>query len=228
MVFHLLERGTPKKEGKPYPTGTYKSELPHKLRFASATIAFQGDSEYTPKAAVVLDEKAPAISVWNLKAIKSIMSQVENPWGRPGQLVPGSALDQFTLDKGIPDSAKLSAGQAAESLTFRAPINGTYRLAVSGKLTGRGVPSAGSARVTVYILGHVKEGMREIKVFPLNTPGGYGGHPQEFSWSGILPLKAGWRFAVGVQTKNGGPADAGVSSIELTDFNCELLQKDQP
>ncbi len=45
--------------------------------------------------------------------------------------------------------------------------------------------------------------------------------------SGTLPLQAGWRFAVGLQTKNGGPADAGASEIELTEFNCELLRKDQ-
>ena len=218
--FKLLKRGTPISEEQHH-------RLPLKLRFGSATIAFQGGSEYKPDAPVVLDEKAPTILQWTLKTTKSIPSLVENPWGRLGQLVPGSALDQFNLDKGIPDSAKLKCGQACESLTFRAPVNGTYRLAVTGKLTGRSNPSAGSALVTVYILGHVKEGMRVIKTFPLNTPGGYGGAPQEFSWSGILPLQAGWRFAVGIQTKNGGPADAGASEIELTEFNCELLRKDQ-
>jgi hypothetical protein len=221
VVFKLLKRGTPKSDD-------HYDVYPLLLRFMSATIAFQGGSEYNPDAPVVLDEKAPAISQWNLKNIKSILSRMENPWGRLGQSVPGSALDQFNLDKGIPDSVKLKCGQACESLTFRAPVNGTYRLAVSGKLTGRTNPSAGSALVTVYILGHVKEGMREIKSFPLNTTGGAGGHPQEFSWSGILPLQAGWRFAVGIQTRNGGPADAGTSEIELTEFNVELLRKDQP
>jgi len=220
-VFKLVKRGTPISEEKNH-------RLPLKLRFGSATIAFQGGAEYKPEAPVVLDEKAPAISEWNLKNINSILSRVENPWGRLGQSVPGSALDQFNLEKGIPDSAKLKCGQACESLSFRAPVNGTYRLAVTGKLTGRSNPSAGSALVTVYILGHVKEGMRVIKTFPLNTPGGYGGHPQEFSWSGISPLQAGWRFAVGLQTKNGGPADAGASEIELREFNCELLRKDHP
>jgi hypothetical protein len=221
VVFKLLKRGTPKSDD-------HYDVYPLLLRFMSATIAFQGGSEYKPEAPVVLDEKAPAISQWNLKTITSILSPMENPWGRLGQSVPGAALDQSILDKGIPDTAKLSCGQTCESLTFRAPVNGTYRLAVTGKLTGRSNPSAGSALVTVYILGHVKEGMRVIKTFPLNTPGGYGGAPQKFSWSGILPLQAGWRFAVGIQTRNGGPADAGTSEIELTEFNVELLRKDQP
>jgi hypothetical protein len=193
----------------------------------SATIAYQGGSKYKPEAPVVLDAKAPAISQWNLKNIKSILSQVENPWGLLEQSVPG-ALDQSIVYKDIRDSAKISTGQAAKSLTFRPPVKGTYRLAVAGKLTGRSNPSAGSALVTVYILGHAKAGIREIKRFPLNTPGGADGQPQEFSWSGIVPLQAGWRFAVGLQTKNGGPADAGSSEMELTEFNCELLRKNQP
>jgi len=70
--------------------------------------------------------------------------------------------------------------------------------------------------------------MREIKAFPLNTPQGYGGHPQEFSWQTVAPLQAGWKFAVGLQTVSPGPGNAGASELDLNVFKCDLIQVNRP
>lgn len=217
-VFTLAARGMPEFR-------------PLKLRFGSATLAFEGCSPFTPDAPPVAAKDAPALASWSLEPARPVPARLENPWGAATQSVENAGLDSFLVDQGIPAAKTLRAvaggglrRSACEAVTFRAPADGLYRISVGGKLLSRSAPSAGNAVVSLYVLGRGGAGMREIKVFPLNTPQGHGGYPREFSWQAEVPLQAGWKFAVGLQTVSPGPGNAGASEIELTHFKCEQLQ----
>ncbi len=216
-VFTLTARGEPEVR-------------PLKLRFGSATIALEGTSEFKLNASPAALTDAPARAQWSLAAMKSIPSLMENPWSSLTQSVSNAHLDKYLVCKGVPNSTTLKAvvdggvrRSACESLTFRVPVDGVYKLVVAGKLLSRSSPTAGNALVSLYILGCGDSGLREIKAFPLNTPHGHGGYPQDFAWDAVVPLQAGWRFAVGLQTVSPGPGNAGASQLEVTSFDVKEL-----
>jgi len=200
------------------------------LRFGSATLAFEGRGAFTPDVMPSPAEDAPAVAQWSLGTAGSIVSRLENPWRELSQSVSNSRLDQYVVEKGIPSSTQLVAvvdggirKSPCEAIAFRAPVSAWYRISVSGKLLARSAPTAGNALVTVYILDGAGEAFKKVESFPLNTPKGHGGYPQVFEWSGALRLKAGWRFAIGLQSVSPGPGNAGLSKVELARFDMEKL-----
>jgi autotransporter-associated beta strand protein len=99
------------------------------------------------------------------------------------------------VDKGAAVATRLTAanddrGNTCESLLFRVPQSGWYRVNAAGTLAGLSNPSAGSGLVTLFVLGHGGRETKTLASFPLNTPGGYGGHPQSFEAWDVRWLEA--------------------------------------
>ena len=133
-------------------------------------------------------------------------------------------------EKGAAVSNKLAATvdggvrtSVCNSLLFRVPKSGWYRVTASGKLLARSAPTAGHALVTLYVLGHADREVKDMASLPLNTPGGFGGFPEKFDWKDTRRLEAGWTVALGLQTVSPGPGNAGSSTLDVTRFVIEEL-----
>jgi hypothetical protein len=211
-VFTLLARGEPE-------------ILPLRLRFGSATLALEGNGTFAAADSKPPANDAPVAARWSFDPAQPPASKMENPW-RAATLSP--ALDRYLVDKGAAVATRLTAaqddrGSTCESLLFRVPKSGWYRVMTAGKLLGLSQPTAGFARINLFVIGHGGRETKKLASFPLNTPGGYRGHPQIFEAKDVRWLEAGWRLGLGVQTVNGGPASAGSSKLDVTRFVVEEL-----
>ena len=126
-------------------------------------------------------DDAPVAVRWSFGPARPPASKLENPW-RAATLSP--ALDRYLVDKGAAVATRLTAaqddrGSTCESLLFRVPKSGWYRAMTAGKLLGLSQPTAGFARVNLFVIGHGGRETTKLASFPLNTPGGYRGHPQQ-------------------------------------------------
>jgi hypothetical protein len=216
-VFTLLARGEPEK-------------LPLRLRFGSATLAFEGNGTFAATDSDPPPDDAPIAARWRVDPAQSPASNMENPWSA-ATLSP--QRDRYLVDKGAAVATRLTAanddrGNTCESLLFRVPQSGWYRVNAAGTLAGLSNPTAGSGLVTLFVLGHGGRETKTLASFPLNTPGGYGGHPQSFEARDVRWLEAGWRLVLGVQTVNGGPANAGASTLDVARFDVDQLAAAKP
>jgi hypothetical protein len=213
-VFTLLARGEPE-------------ILPLRLRFGSATLALQGNGTFAATDSEPPADDAAVTARWSFDPAQPPASRMENPWSA-ATLSP--ARDRHVVEKGAALSSKLAAtvdggvrSSVCNSLLFRVPKSGWYRIAASGQLLARSAPTAGHALVTLYVLGHADREVKDLASLPLNTPGGFGGFPEKFDWKDSRRLEAGWTVALGLQTVSPGPGNAGSSTLDVTRFVIEEL-----
>lgn len=228
-VFTMAARGEPSSEQQAKEGAASLKRL---LRFGSATLALAGNGTFAAPDSKPPADDPPVAARWSFDPAQPAASRMLNPWSA-ATLSP--SRDRYLVDKGAAVATRLTAangdrGNTCESLLFRVPESGWYRVHAAGKLAGLSNPTAGSARVTLFVLGHGNRETQTLTSFPLNTPGGYGGHPQSFQGQDVRWFEAGWRIALGVQTVNGGPANAGTSTLDVTRFVVEKLSaaKDAP
>lgn len=222
VFFTMTARGEPSKKER---AKEGEASLRRRLRFGSATLAFEGNGTFAATDSTPAADDAPVAVRWSFDPALPPASKLENPW-RAATLSP--ALDRYLVDKGAAVATRLKAaqddrGSTCESLLFRIPKSGWYRVMTAGKLLGLSQPTAGFARVNLFVIGHGNRETKTLASFPLNTPGGYGGHPQSFEAKDVRWFEAGWRLGLGVKTKNGGPAPAGASTLDVTRFVVEQL-----
>jgi hypothetical protein len=228
-VFTMTTRGEPSKEEQERDGAASFKRL---LRFGSATLVLEGNGTFAVTDSKPPADDAPVAARWSFDAAQPAASRMLNPWSA-ATLSP--SRDRYLVEKGAAVATRLTAaqddrGSTCESLLFRVPQSGWYHVNAAGKLAGLSNPTAGSAWVTLFVLGHGNRETKTLTSFPLNTPGGYGSHPQSFEGQDVRWFEAGWRIVLGVQTVNGGPANAGTSTLDVTRFVVEKLSaaKDAP
>ena len=94
---------------------------------------------------------------------------------------------------------------------------GSYRFVVTGAIAVQN-PTAGNALATLAVCSESGAVLRPLKELNLNTTGGHGGFPGDFTWNETVALAAGESFAVRLQAVNPGAAEAGRCSLAFTAF----------
>ena len=215
-TFTLISRGSP-------------TERPLLLRFGSAVLAYRGEGPLKPIPALSVPVNAPAVATWSFVPRSATASALENPWSGAVQSVTNLALDLALVPGPATDGRLVASAQGgverspASSILFRAPRTGWYRIGCAGALTKRSNHTAGHALMTIYTLPRGGQAMRELAGLPLNTKGGFGDHPAEFTWAGQVWLRAGWQVGVGLQVVSPGPANGGQAELKLTRLVGEFL-----
>lgn len=106
---------------------------------------------------------------------------------------------------------------SAAGLMFIPDQGGKYKVAVSGKVKVQN-PSAGNARVSIFLLDRKTGDASLLKEYELNSKGGYGSLPETFTWNQSIAIPEGNALAVRVQSVNPGPGSCGKSTLSFSGF----------
>lgn len=106
----------------------------------------------------------------------------------------------------------------ASGVMFTPEVGGKYKVDLGGTIKVV-APSAGHARVSVYLLNQKTGDASLLQEFDLNSKGGYGNFPNSFAWSQHLAISDGNALVVRVQSINPGQGSCGKSTLTFSKFS---------